>query len=331
VSDEHPLYAPNQPPARTCHICHGSATVSWNGARHAVHVECEVCGSYLASSDLYERLRDCQVNEALLPYLSAHVRQATDAGEEAELTTENWEQFARGRMSVPVSQRLQRLMELVAARSSVGEWLAIDNQRKLLASLDMKDQEELDFVLAHLHASGLMNRGWVGGRSDGQGGETDTKLGLQLTVTGWNAVAPIGSGVPGTCFVAMSFHASLNTAFSEGIVPAVETDCGLRVLRVDRVHHNDNITDRIIGGIRTAQFLIADFTLQRQGVYYEAGFAQGLGRQVIRTCRATDFDKLHFDTRQFFHLKWNEPADLRAALADHIRATVGDARRRGGE
>src|SRR5439155_2976868 len=100
---------------------------------------------------------------------------------------------------------------------------------------------------------------------------------IRLTVAGWNAVAPIVGGVAGTCFVAMSFDRSLDPAFTDGIVPAIEVDCGFRVIRVDRVPHNESITDLIIAGIRSAEFVVADFTLQRQGVYYEAGFAQGLG------------------------------------------------------
>src|SRR6266852_6349202 len=38
----------------------------------------------------------------------------------------------------------------------------------------------------------------------------------------------------------------------------------------------------------------------RQGA--ENCSAQGLGHLVIRTCRASDFGALHFDTRQFSHL-----------------------------
>lgn len=76
----------------------------------------------------------------------------------------------------------------------------------------------------------------------------------------WEVMEPIaGAGVRGTCFVAMSFDPSLNAAFDEGMWPGLEVDCGLRVVRVDREHHNENITDRILAGIRSAQFVIADF------------------------------------------------------------------------
>jgi len=45
----------------------------------------------------------------------------------------------------------------------------------------------------------------------------------------------------------------------------------------------------------------------------------GLGRSVIWTCHADDFDHLHFDTRQYNHIKWETPGSLRHQLADRIR------------
>jgi nucleoside 2-deoxyribosyltransferase len=54
-------------------------------------------------------------------------------------------------------------------------------------------------------------------------------------------------------------------------------------VRVDFVEHNEQICDKIVAEIRTCQFLVADVTLQRAGVYFEAGFAMGLGRLVART------------------------------------------------
>ena len=69
-------------------------------------------------------------------------------------------------------------------------------------------------------------------------------------------------------------------------------------------------------------FLVADFTHgeggARGGVYFEAGFAYGLGIPVIYTCRADMVDKLHFDTRQYAHILWERSEDLRDALRNRI-------------
>jgi hypothetical protein len=68
--------------------------------------------------------------------------------------------------------------------------------------------------------------------------------------------------------------------------------------------------------------VVADFTGQKAGVYYEAGFARALRREVIMTCRADDFKNLHFDTNHLSHVKWSTPAELREKLAARIRATI---------
>ena len=97
---------------------------------------------------------------------------------------------------------------------------------------------------------------------------------------------------------------------------------GQRALRIDRKEHNNQITDEIMAGIRGAEFMVAYFTGHRAGVYYEAGFARGLGREVIYCCREDAFKERHFDTSVINHVVWTDPADLRKKLADRIRATI---------
>ncbi|MBI4800932.1 MAG: hypothetical protein HY796_00225 [Elusimicrobia bacterium] len=69
--------------------------------------------------------------------------------------------------------------------------------------------------------------------------------------------------------------------------------------------------------------MIADFTGQRGGVYFEAGFAEGLGRQVIRSCREDEKTELHFDVNHYNFIFWNSLEDLREKLKNRIAATVG--------
>ena len=139
---------------------------------------------------------------------------------------------------------------------------------------------------------------------------------------GWERLTPGAGGIPGTCFVAMSAHPDLNDAYDNGILKAVEDDCHFKALRVDRSQHNDNINDKIMAGIRQAQFMVADFTRQRQNVYFEAGLALGIGRPVVWTCHNNEFDTLHFDTKPFNFVRWSTPAELRERLADRIRWTI---------
>jgi nucleoside 2-deoxyribosyltransferase len=79
---------------------------------------------------------------------------------------------------------------------------------------------------------------------------------------------------------------------------------------------------QIIADIRRSKFLIADFTGHRGGVYFEAGFALGLGLPVIWTCRKEELDKLHFDIRQYNFIDWETDGELQERLTNRIRATI---------
>lgn len=135
-------------------------------------------------------------------------------------------------------------------------------------------------------------------------------------------------------FVAMWFDDSIADAYVDGIEPAL-SDAGYRPMRIDRKEHNNKIDDEILAEIRRSRFVVADFTcgmvagenstvaIPRGGVYYEAGFAQGLGIPVIWCVRADQIGHVHFDTRQFNHIAWSTPQELRERLAARIAASVG--------
>jgi hypothetical protein len=137
-------------------------------------------------------------------------------------------------------------------------------------------------------------------------------------------------------FVAMWFDATMKEAWRTGFAPGIR-DAGYEPFRIDGLEHNGKIDDAIVAEIKRSRFLIADFTCgghevdgifnpnPRGGVYYEAGLAHGLGMEVIFTCRADRMPYLHFDTRQFAHIVWNEPEDLRESLYNRIAATLKEA------
>jgi hypothetical protein len=145
----------------------------------------------------------------------------------------------------------------------------------------------------------------------------------KLTLKGWDRISELRrAGRSSTqAFVAMSFAPDLDPAWSGGFEPAIK-DAGWNPLRMDRLHHNERIDDRIIAEIRRSGLVVADFTGQRAGVYFEAGFAHGLGVPVIWTVRKDELSLVHFDTRQYNHIDWSEPIDLRQRLHERILATV---------
>lgn len=112
--------------------------------------------------------------------------------------------------------------------------------------------------------------------------------------------------------------------YLEGLTSAVN-NAGYKITRSNAEQYNNFIMDKIIGDIRLAPFIIADFTGNRGGVYFEAGFARGLGKEVIHTCHKDDFvpEKTHFDIQQINTIVWDKPEELYESLYHRIRATIG--------
>jgi hypothetical protein len=295
--------------AKACPVCSQNATVSNLAGRDGYRVECPRCKPFVAPGLLLRTVLKGQQSDAetkeLLPYLSAYIRQANERGERVVLD-ENWRDFALAHQSTPILRRATKLLELIAARSAYGHSTTLDHINDL-SLVDAKDLAEFAFLLKHLTELGYISRtggAWMYG----------------LKVKGWEQLQPT-VGIPGKCFVAMSFHESLKDAYDNGIFLAVK-DCKMDPVRMDLVEHNEKICDKMIAEIRTCQFLVSDVTLQRPNVYFEGGFAMGLGRPVIWRCREDDREKVQFDTRQYNHIFWKDPKELRIKLRDRIKATI---------
>ncbi len=115
----------------------------------------------------------------------------------------------------------------------------------------------------------------------------------------------------------------LTEAYDQAIMPAIELDAGYEAIRVDRQEFLGDIVFEIIAGIKECRFLIADVTEHKNGVYFEAGYAMGMGLPVIWTCHKENMPQAHFDTRQLNHIVWDDIAELRKSLANRILANIG--------
>ena len=164
--------------------------------------------------------------------------------------------------------------------------------------------------------------GWIAGDRVGGGNFVGT-----ITIAGYNRIADLRTNADSSqAFVAMWFNDRIVSAYDDGIEAGIK-DTGFKPIRIDRKDHVNKIEDEIIAEIRRSRFLVADFTHDkdgaRGGVYYEAGFAHGLGLPVIFTCHEDSMETLHFDTAHYSHIVWAEPKDLREKLKNRILAVIG--------
>lgn len=143
-----------------------------------------------------------------------------------------------------------------------------------------------------------------------------------LTLEGWKTANEYAKSqaLSKTAFVAMSFADELLSAREE-IKRAIEST-GYVPMLIDTKEHNNQIVPEILYEIRKSRFVVADFTNQRGGVYYEAGYAEGLKIPVIALCRDDDFKNVHFDLKQKNTILWKIPQEISDRLEKRIKATL---------
>jgi len=99
--------------------------------------------------------------------------------------------------------------------------------------------------------------------------------------------------------------------------------CGLQAERVDEPHSNERITDRILESIRKAEYVIVDLTGSRPNVFYEAGYALGIGKTPIYVARAGT--ALEFDLKDYPIIFFKSMKELKDLLEKRLRGLAAKA------
>lgn len=166
-----------------------------------------------------------------------------------------------------------------------------------------------------------------------------------LTIKGHQYIEEMGHQLLDSdqIFVAMWFNDQTRPLYEKAIKPAIK-QAGYKVMRIDDKSHNEKICDEIIAEIRKSKALVADMTCglakpeewseenlvgaPRGGVFYEAGFAHGLGIPVIWTVNQeiADIENVsHFDVRQYNQIRWTKEnlEEAKKEILNRIEATLG--------
>lgn len=322
------------PNSAQCLICRTSAAVNSESPKAWLRYVCDTCGTYRASRREVSALRDGEIlgDARQRARISALVRERTEVGQELLLIGDR-SKWPAERPETPTTleellrdwptefgERIDRALRNLGRRSP-----------ELGAPLDLQRPDAIPLLFAtsdterNYMVDVLVQHGWV---------EHVAKRQSRLAAAGWTRLVELSRGrgdASKPAFVAMWFgkrdstdsERDMKRVYDEGILPAIEL-AGYRGHRSDAAPHDDFIMMKILGDIRVAPFVVADFTGHRNGVYFEAGFARALGKTVIHTCRRNDFDDAHFDIKQINTIIWDTPEDLYEKLLAHIRGTLGD-------
>ena len=215
--------------------------------------------------------------------------------------------------------RAMRLLRYIADRESASPGQPVSlgiEDPAALAHSESWAVHQLQVLLKHLEGEELLEIS----------AQTLSSAHCTVTVRGHNQLNTGQSRDTKQVFVAMWFGTEMRDAYEHGIAPGIR-DAGFIPMRIDEKKDANRIDDDIIAEITKSRFVVADMTHGTEGVrgsvYFEAGFALGRELEVIYCCRRDCMELLPFDTRQYHHIVWKTPEELRRKLSERIRARIG--------
>lgn len=126
-----------------------------------------------------------------------------------------------------------------------------------------------------------------------------------------------GQQTANVAFIMMSISTSDPTLEdSQNAIKRATAQHGIEAVRVDEIEHSKKITDVILEKIKVSRFLVCDISTERPNVYYELGFAHGIGKEVILFAR--EGTTLHFDIKDYNVIFYKSYSELETRVAKRI-------------
>jgi len=293
-----------------CEVCvYKNATTIPSGGFDGVHQNCPRCGEFKLSGTASSVMRQ-SLGKDKRALLSGWVRNQNRLGSVPMITTENLKKIIATPLPSVIERANALLEEAVLGLKGLGDNFNI-GEPIFLAATYSSTAQDVKYLLGLLHDQGLAEAKTLDG-------------GCEILPGGYIRLDELKgrSSTSANGFVAMSFHADLNDMYSNGFQVGI-LDAGYEPVRMDQLEHINRIDDEIINQVNSSKFIVADFTGHRSGVYFEAGYALGIGLPVFWTCKKSEMADLHFDIRQFNCIDWETPEELAKRLKVRLEAVLG--------
>ena len=92
---------------------------------------------------------------------------------------------------------------------------------------------------------------------------------------------------------------------------------GITVRRIDSLRGDYLISGAILSSIKQSSLIVCDLTFDRPNVYYELGYARGLGKTVIHC--AQEGTDVHFDIKDFKTIFYKSPTKLQRKMTKEFQ------------
>jgi hypothetical protein len=123
---------------------------------------------------------------------------------------------------------------------------------------------------------------------------------------------------PSLASAMMPFDASFNAVYA--CIQEASQNVGLRCRRADNIWENPAIIQDVVSLIDRSRIVICDCTGRNPNVFYEAGIAHTLGREVILVTQSEH--DIPFDLRHLRYIRYLNNAEGLAALASALRSRM---------
>jgi hypothetical protein len=299
-------------------------TPTKNSAFSTYAYDCPLCGKFVfkfRESDLEWELNNSDDNDKRF-VLSHNIRKMQKDDSEVILDGNLIKEILKKPLP-SINEQANNLIMWVAENSSPGEkpFVQPSTHQSIIGA---KNPDGFAFILKHLVAGGLID----GDLAEAMG--APGRAYANLTFDGWQYFEQLKRGAVDSrkAFMAMEYgDPELDKIVDDHFKQAV-ADTGFELYRLDEEPKAGLIDDRLRVEIRNSRFLISDLTHDNSGAYWEAGYAEGLGKPVIYTCKKEKFekDKPHFDTNHHLTVTWDKKEIQKAveSLKATIRATLPD-------
>jgi hypothetical protein len=316
-------------PTLYCPICYFEVSSRETGPLQAAYAfSCKVCGQFHMRQEVYEQhlvgagsemtKLDANASAMVRLTIAYWIAGKNDSG----VTPDVDEGTIRSALNAPLQPSPRRLMNniiVMLARQPL--WASYQIRQESFARLGALNEAEVESACEELLAARLIRLNEE---------ETARRFGrkeYRLTLDGWDRFERIkdGRAEGRAAFLAMKFGTDLDATYKP-VVEAACTNVGFKLNRLDDVPEPGLIDVMMEAAIRQSSFLIADLTYDSSGAYWEAGFAHGLGKPVIYTCRKGA--GVHFDVRNWQRIEWQatELGLLQRRLEAMLRLSIPGAR-----
>jgi hypothetical protein len=310
----------NEGNAQTCPVCNlnDDQIVHKGSGLLARRIECPRCKEFI----ILDLIEFTAPDLFFGPKLSAWIRDRNERHAEVpKLTTATLEDLKKGlRNYGPREKQIILLQNIERKTAYPGKSVEIIPKYDIPLAWASSEEE------FHYYINSLIERGFL--KKRGHAGPitrfSDMLFSVIITADGWDYLEQHERRIEERtqAFVAMSFKDDLKAIWKGPIFNAI-TKAGYKPYRGDEEPHIGLIDVKIISEIKNSRFVVADFTYQNRGVYFETGYAQGMGLPVIRCVKEDDFEKLHFDKNHYNFIIWKTPSDLEGQLYNYICAIIG--------